>query len=520
MTIALIASGQIIRGSLAAEFGDIPPAFLPLGNERLFVRQIEFLKQRAEDIFMSVPADFEIPHADERYLAQENVRIIRSDPALRLGEALSYCVNVIGVYDRPLMILYGDTLVIESQPRPDSYSMHPTSDHQAWAAAPVGAEPEAVADGRMVISGLFFFANVPLLLRSISLEAGDFLKALGRYHAVSPLTGDASGRWFDFGHIQTYYTSCGLITTQRSFNDLTVSSTVVEKISEDGRKMDAEASWFETLPEEMRVFTPAYLGRASRGARRGYRTANTYLATLASLAVFGRLDSLVWTGIMDACDHFLTRAAQHRPDNPRIDADLYYHRKTISRLEAFAAAAAHPIDRPLIYEERPTPSMIDMARISSEVIADHDAPPSCLIHGDFCFSNIFYDFRSRTIKLIDPRGLSPDGRITIHGDPRYDVAKLAHSAVGGYDMIIAGRMRGVWRDRHLSLETSALRAPEWLAIVHAFERSRVGRRYPARLVNAILVHLFLSMLPLHSDRPGRQAAFAANAARLFLTLES
>jgi hypothetical protein len=32
---------------------------------------------------------------------------------------------------------------------------------------------------------------------------------------------------------------------------------------------------------------------------------------------------------------------------------------------------------------------------------------------------------------------------------------------------------------------------------------------------AIVVHLFLSMLPLHSDRPDRQRAFLANALRLF-----
>ena len=28
------------------------------------------------------------------------------------------------------------------------------------------------------------------------------------------------------------------------------------------------------------------------------------------------------------------------------------------------------------------------------------------IHGDFCFSNILYDFRKKSIKVIDPRGVN------------------------------------------------------------------------------------------------------------------
>jgi len=36
---------------------------------------------------------------------------------------------------------------------------------------------------------------------------------------------------------------------------------------------------------------------------------------------------------------------------------------------------------------------------------------------------------------------------------------------------------------------------------------------------ATMVSLFLSMVPLHADRPDRQRAFIANALRLFSALE-
>ena len=40
-----------------------------------------------------------------------------------------------------------------------------------------------------------------------------------------------------------------------------------------------------------------------------------------------------------------------------------------------------------------------------------------------------------------------------------------------------------------------------------------------RTVKAITISLFLSMLPLHADRPDRQMAFIANALRLYARFE-
>jgi len=62
--------------------------------------------------------------------------------------------------------------------------------------------------------------------------------------------------------------------------------------------------------------------------------------------------------------------------------------------------------------------------------ADHS-----IIHGDFCFANILYSPESGALKLVDPRGAW--GTPGIHGDSKYDYAKLLHSISGGYDSIIA-----------------------------------------------------------------------------------
>jgi hypothetical protein len=65
----------------------------------------------------------------------------------------------------------------------------------------------------------------------------------------------------------------------------------------------------------------------------------------------------------------------------------------------------------------------------------------CIIHGDFCFSNILYGTNPKSnitiLRLVDPRGSF--GEVGIYGDPRYDIAKLRHSYEGGYEYIIYDR---------------------------------------------------------------------------------
>jgi hypothetical protein len=106
------------------------------------------------------------------------------------------------------------------------------------------------------------------------------------------------------------------------------------------------------------------------------------------------------------------------------------------------------------------------------------------------------------------------GDPTIMGDPRYDLAKLSHSIIGGYDHIIAGRAS--LEDNGYDLTLSLGLSPQTLAVQALFKTMRFGELSPNdAAIQAITILLFLSMLPLHADRPDRQRLFLANALRLF-----
>jgi len=88
MVQLLIASGQYVVSELFAEFGGIPPAFLPLGNQRLYVHQVRHLQQLYPRICLTLPSDFDVDPADAAVLAQLEVGVYDTPSFLTLGAAM------------------------------------------------------------------------------------------------------------------------------------------------------------------------------------------------------------------------------------------------------------------------------------------------------------------------------------------------------------------------------------------------------------------------------------------------
>jgi hypothetical protein len=240
--------------------------------------------------------------------------------------------------------------------------------------------------------------------------------------------------------------------------------------------------------------------------------------TLADLFVFGRLERRTWERILADCDEFLSSCVAHAaPADAPVGPDLYYD-KTMERLEAYARATGTDLDAPCRLNGAALPSLSAMARQAAAAVPE--VAGQTLIHGDFCFSNILYDARADLIRVIDPRGMNPAGVITPFGDIRYDIGKLHHSAVGWYDLIIAGYFR-LQRLGALDFDFSLPADPSREAVAELYlARSFARRSVGDAAAPAISVLLFLSMLPLHADDTTRQTALLANGLRLFQSLES
>lgn len=513
----LISSAAYVGEDLTVEVGRIPPAFLPIGNKRLYEYQVELLSNYDSDIYLSLPESFKVPQHDLCILHDCNVTIIRVPDGLTLGNSLVFSWSSTGRAFDEFTILHGDTLFLnQSNYDLDCLSIHPNEGAYQRAQVFFGAvnhehySTQFVESGSHVVSGLFRFSKPQKLIQGIVQNQGDFIKGLQVYADEIGLNDVQDGEWLDFGHLNSFFNSRSAITTQRSFNNLKMDPRRVTKSSHDLAKMQAESHWFKNLPRALLLHTPALLSEFSVEHDRGsYTLEYLYLLPLNDLMVFGRLSNDSWRVIIEAAGDIIKEFSNYTSSSVCYESlDALYLEKTRTRIESITDwAFLRNIDDEKSYDSA---SLILLAEEASKLIDPVSAEHVALVHGDFCFSNILYDSRTQSLKLIDPRGLTATGELSLYGDRRYDVAKFFHSIIAGYDYIIAGRY---------SLNGNK---------IHFHDSEKLGvmiEQFKSVFCNnfgfcfeeivAINVHLFLSMIPLHSDRPDRQKAMLINAVRLF-----
>jgi aminoglycoside phosphotransferase (APT) family kinase protein len=163
----------------------------------------------------------------------------------------------------------------------------------------------------------------------------------------------------------------------------------------------------------------------------------------------------------------------------------------------------------------PCPEGAEIAAELPDTLRSHgllDPASFSFLHGDYCMSNLLYDRRNRIVRTIDPRGRFGDVRF--YGDPLYDEAKLAHSFHGDYDFLVHGAMRMTVTPEEAMLEpTFRATHVDVKELFDDWQRDRLREDFRAvRLIEALL---FLSMVPLHADRPESQQAFVLRGRELY-----
>ena len=223
----LITSAAYVGQELSAEFGEIPPAFLPVGVARLYEAQIARLGPE-RPIYLTIPESFTPQPHDQRRLHDLGVVLLPVPEGLRLGESVVYAMNSIDMPPGPIQILHGDTLIDDlPDGAPDLIAVHAEGDDYSWAAVDLDGDQvvslEEIAAGsgrddpRSVACGFFGFASGSALVRAITRARGDFIGGLNLYARERPMRAAEVRTWYDFGHIQTYFRSRRAITTARAF---------------------------------------------------------------------------------------------------------------------------------------------------------------------------------------------------------------------------------------------------------------------------------------------------------------
>lgn len=523
----LITSAAYIGPEFRSELGKIPPAFLPIGNQRLYRYQNDCLQSK-DKIVLTIPESFDVPKHDQRQIERMNIELLEIPEGLSLGDSIVCALNLSGYSEGPLTILHGDTLVYDiTDNSRDLIAVSEVEDNYEWATFD-GEQVSAFHpyDGssdasKQVVNGYFRFSNARLLIQSMVRARGDFIAGVNLYSTQQTLRACVTPSWYDFGHLHTYFRSKTHVSTARSFNTLNIEHGVVTKQSDVSNKMAAESNWFLNIPNQIKRFTPNFLGelKNQQGAP-GYQIEYQCISSLNELFVFGDLPVFVWDKILKACGNFIETCQQFTatPDSSSSEQSFkqFVVEKTEKRLLEFSDITDVSLNEKWNLNGAELPSINDIHNISSAHLPDCDKQN--VAHGDFCFSNILYDFRAQSVKVIDPRGMDNNGQLSIYGYAYYDLAKLAHSIIGKYDFIIGGYFDLARDGQTIQFEVyeSDIDHP----IRERFEamcEERFGLGPEA--LCALQIQLFLSMLPLHADKPQRQLALLANALKLYRDLE-
>lgn len=488
----LITSGAYIDSSLASEFGNIPPCMLPVQNKRLYEHQIELIRNQFgydEKIVISLPDSYHIDEYDVNKINELNVEIVKVDENLSLGESIVFILS--NIENDVLYILHGDTLFSNLSKELDVCSVGKPDAFYNWTYTNFNLNTAH--------TGFFSFSSTDALLKNLIKYNYNFNFAIHKLKEIK-LEG-----WLDFSLTSTYYKSISKFTTQRVFNNLSITEYSVTKSSEDIIKMQAESNWLTSIPVQLKKYAPNVYGEKHNG----YTIEYLYNSSLANIFVFGNLDVNSLKSILDKCIDYINTEKQYKPYE-KIDTNYLYTEKTLSRLSYL------DLDEKYIINGVQVGSIRDIITELDAYIDKDCYKYNSIMHGDLCFSNILYDSRSNHIKLIDPRGIDNKYNVSIYGDWRYDVAKLAHSVVGKYDFIIANRFKykeNSSTDIEFKIECDNLYEIEELD-------KYFDKFFDFKMYYPIMINLFLSMIPLHNDNTLRQKAMLANALYLYVKFKN
>ncbi len=307
----------------------------------------------------------------------------------------------------------------------------------------------------------------------------------------------------------------------RFFNYLSGDEYTVVKSSKKTDKIKAEYSFYGLLPDDMKQwFVRPFDYREDKDSA-SYRMQRYHMTDLAIRYVHGSITTSEFSDILKHLFYFLShrKSRSVSAEEYENEARKLYVTKVYDRIKQLKASEGYDRLSAIIATLSGYDDIDAIAdryeklydRIRSRCTFDH---VNVVSHGDMCFSNILYSNSSSQVILIDPKGAMSEDELYM--DPYYDIAKLSHSICGHYDFFNSG-LYEMSVDENLKARVKV--DADNRQFVELFKKELAGCGIDFELIRLYEASLFLSMLPLHMDRPQKVFAFVMNAAAILDSLE-
>ena len=457
-SVLLILSASSCNPELQVEFGtELPACAVPLGPRTLFNLQVERSFQSDKNlvrVFVAIPEGAQLDAGSYAEVVNCSTKGVASTFRVLMHHVVKWMERVDNVEDDPrgwrVHVLHGDTLINDilafSEPH---LLMAPRSSPLDWN------KEQSLRYSSEIFTGKITFYH----------KSTDPIPPYTELVERLPRKVTTPDNWLDFGHLSTYYQSKRQVLVSRAFNNIQLTPAGFVTKRGQPSKIKAEFAWYLEIPDGVAMYTPRV--SKSQDPYDSYTLEYLPFPTLAELLVHGNHSLEFWKHIMEKIKVLLSEMSSSGMWH-RIHDGLLLEKSRERCLSLDPVRKANALE------------LIEFLRSFS------DAAPS-VVHGDLCFSNILYDLRSDSLKIIDPRGIDSTGRQVIHGSQLYDLAKLYHSAMG-YDFAVANR------GHHDHSEQSCI-----LIASKVLEIAQERWYIEPNVIVAATSLLFYSMLPLHKE---------------------
>jgi hypothetical protein len=529
--VLLLPSARLIEADLQADFGPIPPVLIPLDGEPAFRRIANAISP-----LRTIVAGHQSVELIREHLAFDpdpNVVLVDVGATRSLGETIVNALKNIDFdeHDR-LVVNFADTLVADLPIHGDIICFRRVTHAERWTSFSTrdGVITAIVEKGfdkteteSNVFVGVFAIRNPRLFATllddemAIDSEIDPFYRALSAYSVTHNFMTHEPSTWHDFGHLDTYYdTRQRFYVNRRAFNRIEIDTNrgLLYKTSDDQEKLANEIAWYLELPTALAPFAPRVFDFSLQPGTT-YANLEFYgYSPLAESYLHGAWSTSIWMQAFAAIGQTIDAMSKHTAMEEQTHRSVrrnhlhnMYVEKTLARFAQMSIDNRFDAETIRINGD----TCVGLATVRQTLVALVEASGLLdidnlsVMHGDLCLSNILFDRRTSIVRLIDPRGSFGAGR-SIYGDPRYDLAKLSHSINGNYDHMLQGLFDVAMTDDGVSLSTRiSSRQQQIKSLFDTWLRQQAGENYnQVRLIESLL---FLSMVPLHADRPESQIAF-------------
>ena len=488
------------KGTRFKELGKLySKTILPYNGKPLLIHQIEYMESHGI-------ADIRVVLGHQAEETEKILKIYGKTPKIVIQKeqaGLSHAIFcALDETDRDsVLIVLGDILPQDRLDfKKDFISYQIVPDFSRWCMAKeidgtdrletLFDKPQEDPKTHKALSGIYFFKKSNILYEEIGKQIANNEKVAKEFQ-ISTAIVEYNKRYpiflqevmiKDFGTLEEYLANRN-VSSSRCFNKIVEKNNCVTKSStEKGQKILDEWNWFSMVPEDIKTFCPKmYSFKIDESDLSvSYKMEKIYAPTLRELFLFLDSSKETWTEIFNAIDKYLNCEHEYKIKNDFLKAVL---EKTESRIKKLSTTWQE--------DEMVQKFLSDFKR----EISNYEKTDFSLMHGDFCFSNIFYDFTKKQIYVIDPRG-------QIFGSKYYEYAKLMHSALYDYDFIDAELY--IKTDNGIVIYNNGKDEVRKAFLAFLHHRLSIGE---IRFVRLICASLFLSMIPLHSHNETNQMLY-------------